>query len=102
MKYTCPFENEAFVAEASATISALKDLKVLKLPKSTESIEAEAFMGGSFEAVIVPDGCKTIGEKAFSNCQNLFYIYIPKTVEKIAEDAFPEDVILDYESVKED
>ena len=34
------------------------------------------------------DGCTTIGPRAFADCRNLVYVYIPASVTSIAEDAF--------------
>ena len=50
-------------------------------------IEAEAFSGIAAEAVIIPEGCLTIGSKAFADCPNLKYAQIPANTS-YAEDAF--------------
>ena len=38
--------------------------------------------------IIIPQGCKRIEAKAFSNCDDLEYIFIPDSVDFVAEDAF--------------
>ena len=81
------FEGIGENDEETFTIPALKDLHVLKLPSSLETIEEEAFAGLSAEAVIVPDGCTMIESRAFMNCPNLIYIRIPSGA-RIADDAF--------------
>ena len=53
-----------------------------------KEIEDEAFMGLAVEGIIIPDGCTTIGSKAFADCPNLIYIKIPASVTSIADDAF--------------
>lgn len=53
-----------------------------------ERIEAEAFTGGVFQYVIVPDSCVSIDDKAFADCKNLSYIRIPASVKHVATDAF--------------
>ena len=58
------------------------------LPSYLTVIGEEAFMGISARAVKVPVGCTTIASRAFANCPNLVYIYIPSTVTSIADDAF--------------
>lgn len=80
----------------SIVIPALKDMSVIRLPSMLEAIEEEAFEGLACEAIIVPNGCTSIGSHAFRNCKNLKYIRIPAGVE-IASDAFEgcENVVID-------
>ncbi len=69
-------------------------LNVLLLPSNLELIEPNAFEGVSCEAIVVPDGCVSIGSRAFANCLHLVYIRIPPETE-IAIDAFdgcPENI----------
>ena len=40
------------------------------------------------QAVIIPDGCTSIGSRAFADCKNLLYVRIPASVTYIAGDAF--------------
>ena len=60
----------------------------LKLPAFLKEIGEEAFTGCSEESVIVPDGCETIGARAFADSANLRTITIPASVTSIAADAF--------------
>ena len=69
-------------------IPALRNMKVLYLPKGVTAIEDEAFGGVSCQAVIIPEGCETIGESAFAGCENLIYVLIPSSVEDYPENAF--------------
>ncbi len=69
-------------------IPPLNELSVLRLPDNLEIIEVEALSGLDCEAIIIPEGCTTIGEKAFSECVNLLYVKIPSSVTSIASDAF--------------
>ena len=59
-----------------------------KLPASLTTIEAEAFAGGAFSYVKLPEGATTIGSRAFADCPSLRYIYIPEATTGIAADAF--------------
>ena len=71
--------------------------KVLVLPKTLKTIEELAFSGMDAEVVDMRDTKVTkIGAKAFANCKNLKAVYLPKTVKKIAADAFKgsPDVVL--------
>lgn len=58
------------------------------LPSSLTTIEAEAFSGGAFTHVKLPEGVTAIGTRAFADCPNLRYIYIPEATTGIARDAF--------------
>ena len=84
------FRNNAFErqTELIRTIPALGTLSVVKLPTQLTTIEAEAFTGLTCEAVILPFGCTMIGERAFSNCPDLIYVFVPNSVTSIADDAF--------------
>lgn len=59
----------------------------IALPAGTVSVEAESFCGISAQYVIVPDGCTSIGSRAFANCSQLKAISLPTGIA-IAEDAF--------------
>ena len=39
----------------------------LRLPAALTEIEEEAFAGGAFQGVIVPEGCESIGTRAFAD-----------------------------------
>ena len=58
------------------------------LPAFTKEIAEEAFAGSGVQRVIIPDGCTTIGARAFANCASLTEVHIPASVTSIAEDAF--------------
>ncbi len=64
----------------------LEDVTMV-LPASLEKIEAESFQGIKAVVVVVPDGCKEIGSRAFGNCPNLYTVSAPAGTV-IAEDAF--------------
>ena len=55
---------------------------------SLTAIEAEAFSGGAFSYVVLPDGAESIGSRAFADCPKLAYIYIPASVKSIDANAF--------------
>jgi len=64
------------------------NLPAFQLPAHTHTIEAEAFSNTPFMKVVLPDGCKTIGSRAFAGCSDLRVVIIPSSVASIAEDAF--------------
>ena len=71
-------------AQASNTLH--KTLKALSLPSDLTVIEAEAFAGLPIEAVIIPDTCKTIGSRAFADCEDLLYVSIPSGITGLPND----------------
>lgn len=62
-------------------------LKTLWLPEDLTEIGDNAFEGGAFEAVVIPDRCAYVGHEAFKNCEGLIYVSCPADTE-IEEDAF--------------
>ena len=51
--------------------------------------------------LIIPDGVKGIGNGAFSRCNSLTSITIPKTVQLIEDDAFPSEWYANPSKLKE-
>lgn len=70
--------------------------RTLRLPAGLTVIGAEAFAGGDFEAVIIPDGCIRVEDGAFLNCARLMLVSYPKGMaldpKKIFDD--PEKIVL--------
>ena len=66
--------------------------KQLVLPSDLIRIEDEAFSNTSFGIVYIPNGCKAIGNSAFSHCSDLHRVYIPESVSSIANNAFDESI----------
>ena len=58
------------------------------LPASLKTIEEEAFSGGAFAYVKLPEGIESIQTRAFADCLNLKYIYIPESTTMIHITAF--------------
>ena len=58
----------------------------LSLPADLQVVDAEAFLGSKAQKVILPQGCKRIGEKAFANMTKLQKIVIPDSVMEFADD----------------
>ena len=58
------------------------------LPEALNEIESEAFDGCAFSSVMLSEKTATISGRAFVDCPNLKYIYIPAATTAIAADAF--------------
>ena len=64
------------------------DGNVLELPTGLKAIEEEAFAGITARTVVIPEGCTSIGSRAFADCGSLKYVVIPDSVTGIEGDAF--------------
>ena len=60
----------------------------LELPADAAAIGAEAFRNTDARFVVLPDGCGSVGAKAFSDNPQLTAAYMPDSVTEIAPDAF--------------
>ena len=58
------------------------------LPASLAEIETEAFAGGSFAYIVIPDHVSVIGSRAFADCPNLRFVKVLSRTVDIAPDAF--------------
>lgn len=59
----------------------------LTLPDNLTEIGDAAFEGGNFVTVVIPEGCVSIGSRAFADCMNLRYVYISMNTD-VADSAF--------------
>ena len=94
------WENDAFTpGESAVVIHCAKcgetlDRKVIHaepdfvLPSALTTIEDDAFAGGAFIFVKLPEQAVSIGRHAFADCPNLVYVYIPALTTHIDEEAF--------------
>ena len=65
-----------------------ENLDTLTLPRDTVEIEESAFECAGMERVILPDGVKSIGSRAFAQCEKLRCVNLPDSLLTIADDAF--------------
>ncbi|MBR1685391.1 MAG: Ig-like domain-containing protein, partial [Clostridia bacterium] len=66
----------------------ISKLSTLSLPAALTEIDEEAFEGIAAERVVIPEGCISIGSRAFADADKLLAVQIPGSVSYIAEDAF--------------
>lgn len=60
----------------------------IEIPKNVKYIKTKTFLSSNLKEIILHNGLKAIGNRAFKLCQQLTHIEIPDTVESIEERAF--------------
>ena len=87
----------SYTAYYNITLSET-EYRILHLPSNLKEIGEQAFSYLPCQAVLIPDGCTTIGSKAFLGCNQLIYVRIPASVTNIAKDAFSgcSNVLIQY------
>ena len=77
-------------ADGTYIIKKLKDAYAfsVEVPELTVVIEASAFEGTNIMDVILPEGLRFIGNRAFAGCKHLKRINIPSTVALIGDEVF--------------
>jgi hypothetical protein len=58
------------------------------LPAALAQIGEEAFSGGAFTFAVLPENAVAIGPRAFADCAELVFIYIPASIVDIDSAAF--------------
>ena len=66
----------------------LSDDEIVRLPLDLQAIEEESLTQTGARAYVIPDGCASIGSRAFADCASLIRVDIPESVTSIADDAF--------------
>lgn len=82
---TVTARNSGKTAKFTVTVT---EAVTLNLPASLRAVADESFIGMAASEVIIPDGCASIGARAFADCENLTDVTIPASVAAIAADAF--------------
>lgn len=76
----------------AASPRKLGSYRAARMPGQMETVEEEAFSGVTFTHVYLGERVETIGARAFADCANLRYVYVPDSVNSIAPDAFQGDI----------
>ena len=91
---TIPFISISFVDFTSPDddwvlgVSFEPKRRWLTLPSNTSIVESEAFEGNNeCEVIVLPEGCRKIGYRAFADCPNLEYVLVSRSTV-IDEHAF--------------
>lgn len=66
----------------------ISESETITLPKSLAEIREEAFLGTAEKALVIPEGVRFIGPKAFAENRNLIKIQMPEDIDELADDAF--------------
>jgi len=64
------------------------DLKQITLPKNLQLIGNESFKDSGLTSIIIPEGVKSVGNRAFEGCANLTSVTLPQTLEGLGDSAF--------------
>lgn len=84
--------GNSIVRTATSSVAAIIPCDFSKadtvFPVGTLEIRNEAYEGTKCSIVLLPDGLKSIGTRAFADCKRLTQIVIPNSVSSIADDAF--------------
>ncbi|MBE5808036.1 MAG: hypothetical protein E7317_06825 [Clostridiales bacterium] len=72
---------------SASVFVAVRDVAPLCIPSGVQEIEEEAFMGLFVTEIVVPEGVRIIGARAFADCARLCVLELPDSLETIADDA---------------
>ena len=73
---------------ADTTLYARWAVPDFVLPSALAQIGEEAFSGGAFTFAVLPENAVAIGPRAFADCAELVFIYIPASIVDIDSAAF--------------
>lgn len=66
------------------------EMETIDLPDSLRVIEEEAFCVSGLETLVIPEGVRQIGKRAFAWCNDLKRVQLYPNLEEVAKDAFEE------------
>lgn len=71
-----------------SVIQSLSTIKELNIPEDIICIEKDAFSWSNIESVIIPPNIKSIGDSAFSCCDQLVNVEVNKSIKKLSNSMF--------------
>lgn len=72
----------------TAMFQGANKLTAIIIPETVTTIEEDAFNGSGLKQITFNNGLKSIGDKAFYNCDNLTAASLPTGLESVGSDAF--------------
>ena len=87
-----PAEDGAFYSRDGKTLYRIpEDMKgIFTVKDGTEELSGRcAFRCAELEAVVIPEGVKTVGKEAFAECPKLKSVSFPASLESLGEGALP-------------
>ncbi len=87
-----PAEDGAFYSRDGKTLYRIpEDMKgIFTVKDGTEELSGRcAFRCAELEAVVIPEGVKTVGQEAFAECPKLKSVSLPASLESLGEGALP-------------
>jgi len=82
------------LTNAGYTVRTLQ--QTLDMPADLQTLGARCFAGTKADMVDVPEGCVSIGSRAFADMKNLLYVELPASLEYIAPDAFDGSDVVEF------
>ena len=82
-----PYKTDVFGANIVSN-NYINGQGIISFDGPITSIGYLAFNRGDIKRIIIPDSVTTIGDYAFSNCQNITSVNIPNSVTTVGENAF--------------
>lgn len=81
-------KGKFYILDKNILIGYEDNKNKIKVPKKIKTIADKAFMRKKMKKVILPNGLKAIGERAFYKCKKLEKINLPTTLKKLDSEAF--------------
>ena len=82
------FENSSIEDIPESCFENCTRLESVKFPLTLRTIQKKAFSGSGIKEIVLPSPLTSIGEQAFSDCENLTNVKFLFNLEKIGDKAF--------------
>ena len=89
---------DIYLLDESGTIiygnNKYNKLENVEITGNIKTIKEYAFAHSNIKSIIIPEGVTTIEANAFSKCNKLVSVTLPKTLKMLGKDAFYEDIYI--------